>query len=488
MRFNIFLTIALLQLSAVTAAFSASIDRMDSLTVRAILNEVGWQKVPVDSVIDNAIRITAGNSTRVTALNLNYRSGCPKISQLPAAIGKLPELQSLSLVENALSSLPEEITSLHKVSWLNITSNAFTVIPEQIFRVPSLQVLNVGSNHIKSLPPSIGKLANLVILNSDHNQIMTVPAQIQLLTSLKNLSLIGNQIDTLPAEIAKIVNLEILRLDTNLLTTLPVQMTSMIKIRINISANRLCALSDQSLISWLNQHHMSPEWRASQQCAYPGYSAIATDAQSGTVVSFSSLYNPVSADNLSLSIVSYTEGGVAPLLAGKDILKMVKITIDPEFSGRVNTLLISFSFADTTLSKIDPSQISIYSYDGRQYSYLGGSPDLNRKTIAVQTSKGGIFALVARNEKSVAIKTTDVMTAPCTLTLSGMTLRLTFAHPRDATLHISLLTLNGKTAARTSTAGRHGATVPIPRELSGKPCIVVVDDGVHRFTRLISPL
>ena len=481
----------LLQMALVLGVFGGSIyngiDKTDSLAVRSILNDVGWKNVSVDSVVD-MVGGAFGSPSRVTILNLTCRSGRPQISQLPATIKNLPELLSLVLTGNALSTLPAELGSLFKLTQLNIASNSFDTLPDLISRLPSLQYIYAGDNRIVSLPSSIDKLVNLTILSCDRNRIAKLPTQIQSLTGLTRLSLIANLLDSLPSGIAKLANLEMLRLDSNRLTTLPSQITALQRVKVDIAGNRLCTLTDQSLVTWLTNHHLTPEWRASQQCN-DSFSASATDAKTGTVVSFSSPFTPSPIVAHPVSVEPFSSGAVGPLLPGKTILKMVKISVDPVFSGKVKTFLLTFPFSDSAFPQFDPSQLSIYFYDGHQVTYLGGSVDSTKKTVAAQTGSEGVYALVYKNKIS-AVDAARPLAAPLTLSLSGSSLRVTLGHRAISKIAVSFLTLNGKTVSRMNipVSGSNALTIGLPRILAGKPCIVAIDDGNQIIARVLSSL
>ena len=173
MRRSVKMTVTAVSLISFIVAPIGAIDQTDSLTVLSILDQIGWTGVPVDSVYDKRISITS--DTRVTNLTLSGRTGLPKIKQLPEAIGKLPELQSLSLAGNELSTLPKELTALLKLHQLNISSNAFTTLPDLLGEMTSLQLLDVSHNQIDSLPDFLGRLSNLMILDARANRIPFLP-------------------------------------------------------------------------------------------------------------------------------------------------------------------------------------------------------------------------------------------------------------------------------------------------------------------------
>jgi Leucine-rich repeat (LRR) protein len=461
-----------------------AIDQVDSLTVRDILDQIGWTGVPVDSVYNKQISITS--STRVTNLTLSGRTGLPKMKQLPSAIGKLPELQSLSLSGNELSTLPEELTSLLKLRQLNIASNAFTKLPDPLGGIPSLQLLDASHNQIDSLPAFIEKLASLMILDAHANRILYLPSQIQSLTSLKSLSLMSNRLERLPVEIAGLTALELLSCDSNALVTLPSKITALQNVKIGVSGNRLCTLSDQSLVAWLNAHQLTPEWRATQNCNDTGFSAIITDVVTGTVVTFSSTFMPAKTVTSVLSVASVSAVPAAP--SGNQVLKMVNIQLDPVFKNQINSFLITIPFSEERYADIEVAQLSIYFYDGQQWVYFGGTVNASKRTISVRTGKEGMYALMYNVNRVPVRRPSGSKKVPFAMWLSPSTLFLTPGPTASPAFSIAFLTLTGRVISRHTIVvqgNNERVAVKLPGALAGKPCIVVITNGKEKSSRLL---
>ena len=88
-----------------------------------------------------------------------YISLC-RLSSLPAEIGKLANLQSLSLSFNHLGSLPAEIGKLTNLQSLNLRNNRLSSLPKEIGKLANLQSLNLQDNQLDSLPPEIRKYSD----------------------------------------------------------------------------------------------------------------------------------------------------------------------------------------------------------------------------------------------------------------------------------------------------------------------------------------
>jgi hypothetical protein len=461
-----------------------AIDQVDSLTVRDILDQIGWTSVPVDSAVDKGTSITS--STRVASLVLSGRTGLPKMKQLPSAIGKLPELQSLSLSGNELSALPEELTSLLKLRQLNIASNAFTKLPDPLGGIPSLQLLDASHNQIDSLPAFIGKLASLMILDAHANRISFLPSQIQSLASLKSLSLMSNRLEQLPAEIAGLTALELLSCDSNALVTLPSKITALQKVKIGVSGNRLCTLSDQSLITWLNAHQLTPEWRAAQNCNDTGFSAIITDIVTGTTIAFTSTFNPKMAVSNAVSVATVSAFPTAP--SGSEVLKMISVTLDPVFKNQINSFLITIPFGEERYADVDIAQLSVYFYDGQQWAYFGGTVNASKRTISVRTGKEGMYALMYNVNRVPVSRPSGSKKDPFAMRLSSSTLFLTPCPTASPALSIAFCTLTGRLISRHTIVVQEineRVAVKLPGTLTGKPCIVVITNGKEKSSRLL---
>jgi len=160
------------------------------------------------------------------------------LTELPAAIGKLTQLETLilgkvekrewqdgkpvlTLITNQLATLPNELTALKNLKSLNLSGNPLKVIPEVVFQLQSLEVLHLVSVGLSEVPHSLIQLPNLTTLFLDSNQITQIPEAIAQLTNLTTLSLYSNQITQIPEAIAQLTNLTRLFLDSNQITQIP---------------------------------------------------------------------------------------------------------------------------------------------------------------------------------------------------------------------------------------------------------------------------
>ena len=113
---------------------------------------------------------------------------------VPAEIGRLSALMTMSLIDNQLTSLPAEIGQLTSLEVLYLSDNQLTSLPAEIGQLTSLKLLWLCRNQLTSVPAEIGQLTSLTVLDLDDNQLTSVPAEIGQLTSLEELDLEANQL------------------------------------------------------------------------------------------------------------------------------------------------------------------------------------------------------------------------------------------------------------------------------------------------------
>jgi Leucine-rich repeat (LRR) protein len=148
--------------------------------------------------------------------NLQYISlhSC-KLTSLPKEIGSLPNLETLIVESNKLGSVPAEIGNLPKIKNLKLSYNKLTSVPEEIYNLTSLENLYLHRNDISNLSDKVGQLTNLKNLTFSGNQITSVPASIKNLKNLRYLTLSENNLTALPEELGELNKLTMLYLGKN---------------------------------------------------------------------------------------------------------------------------------------------------------------------------------------------------------------------------------------------------------------------------------
>lgn len=327
----------------------------DLETVRAILDAVGWMDVEVASVVGTS----ADPNERVSRLDLSWRQGLPKIQQLPAQITKLPELQTLSLADNALNELSA----------------------------------------------AIGDLRRLLALDLDGNQFTSLPLEVTYLSQLRTFSANNNALTQLPSEIKDLQLLRTLRLDYNLLASLPESIRSIRYVKVSLLGNRLCDVSDK-MAAWLNAH-FAPGWRDVQFCDGSGtasetvhygvfrpgkepggpYSSVIVDETNGvTVRLWTSSYV---LGSISVQDVTDEVGEVAD----KEKLRALTITPSPALASVMEGATVTMSYAGLTGEISAASGIAIYHTSQETWVPLKGEINPLAREISVEVDSLGTFGL-----------------------------------------------------------------------------------------------
>jgi internalin A len=147
-----------------------------------------------------------------------------ELTELPAAIGKLTQLETLILgkvtgwrqqdgkytpilATNQLRTLPPALKKLEHLQALNLSANPWSGIPEVVFELPSLTSLTLAATELLEIPQSIMQLHSLAQLDLSDNQISEIPESIAQLTQLTRLHLGNNQISEIPKAIAQLTQL-----------------------------------------------------------------------------------------------------------------------------------------------------------------------------------------------------------------------------------------------------------------------------------------
>ncbi|MDE2878525.1 MAG: Ig-like domain-containing protein [Gemmatimonadota bacterium] len=177
--------------------------------------------------------VTTDRTGRVSRLELlaNDLEGV-----LPAALGGLSSLRSLSLVGNRLTGpLPPELGQLRRLEWLRLSSNALVgVIPPEIGNASSLQVLSLSNNRLTgAIPGELGQLTDLEALGLELN------------------SLSG----ALPPELGNLSRLQYFDLHRNiLLGPIPTSLLQLDLKRFRFEDNaHLCAPGTARFVAWLDR-------------------------------------------------------------------------------------------------------------------------------------------------------------------------------------------------------------------------------------------
>ncbi|KAF5957502.1 hypothetical protein HYC85_004727 [Camellia sinensis] len=163
-------------------------------------------------------------STHLRTFNL---SGNNFTCDIPAAIGRFPELTTLRLFLNLLNgSFPPEIGNLSRLEWLELSDNEFApmAIPSTFTQLRKLkQLLIKGSSLIGEIPETIGNLAELEELDLSNNNLTgTIPSGLLLLKNLTIVYLYKNHLSgPIPQPIEALKMEEFDLSENNLTGTIP---------------------------------------------------------------------------------------------------------------------------------------------------------------------------------------------------------------------------------------------------------------------------
>jgi Leucine-rich repeat (LRR) protein len=176
------------------------------LTAYATFPETDPQEKKLEEVLDILLLKKKLKRWRLTFENLD---------SIPYQIGRLKNLELLSVTRSGLKTVPSSIGQLAKLTTLILTSNKLKELPESIGDLRKLYELDIGRNQLQNIPSSISKLKKLNRLHVYDNELESIGAYIGELEELEELDLSENQLKILPDEIRKLKKLRTLYLSKN---------------------------------------------------------------------------------------------------------------------------------------------------------------------------------------------------------------------------------------------------------------------------------
>ncbi|GKV38473.1 hypothetical protein SLEP1_g46385 [Rubroshorea leprosula] len=138
--------------------------------------------------------------------------GCNLEGSIPASIGNLSQLISLSISSNNLSGqIPSSLANLTQLTFLDLSNNQFSgPIPASIGNLRQLTGLDLSSNNLSGqIPSSLANLTQLTSLYFSNNQFSgPIPASIGNLRQLTGLDLSSNNLSRqIPSSLANLTQL-----------------------------------------------------------------------------------------------------------------------------------------------------------------------------------------------------------------------------------------------------------------------------------------
>lgn len=159
------------------------------------------------------LRINSSNGIELDLSNLS-------LTEIPANIFELKNLELINLGGNKLTNLPDEIKKLTKLKTLFFANNLFESIPLVVGELKHLFMLSFKGNKLSAIDPrSLSPSIQWLILTD--NEIKTLPTSIGQLTKLRKLMLSGNLLTALPDEMKNCRDLELIRLSSNRFESVP---------------------------------------------------------------------------------------------------------------------------------------------------------------------------------------------------------------------------------------------------------------------------
>ncbi|RLN63819.1 hypothetical protein BBJ29_006897 [Phytophthora kernoviae] len=166
------------------------------------------------------------------ASSCNSDDAPPPASEFTALFREAAATGTMVLMNNSLGVLPADLVSQGQFNFgetllhLNLSSNQFRVLPAEIGELKLLKTLTVESNELQSLHPSIAGLPHLGLLRLQKNQLSAesisefLHNSTALGRSLKELDLRNNCLTSMPLELCQLHSLETLLLAFNRIETL----------------------------------------------------------------------------------------------------------------------------------------------------------------------------------------------------------------------------------------------------------------------------
>jgi hypothetical protein len=156
-------------------------------------NNFGYEELPPEALLP-----------QIRVISLRFHA----LPKLPAAIGSLRNLESLTLFQTELSELPEEIGMCRKLRDVSIAQSKLANLPASLFRLPCIESLNLRRNGLTSIPDDIGNLASLRELVLNANPLTSLPEAIGRLTKLEVLGVACYKLESLPVCVASMHHLK----------------------------------------------------------------------------------------------------------------------------------------------------------------------------------------------------------------------------------------------------------------------------------------
>lgn len=163
--------------------------------------------------------------TSVPGLHLYVNNNA--LTELPAELGQLDNVEFFYCEFNRLSTLPPALADMDSLIAMYFTGNRFTEIPAFVYGMSRLTKLQFSKNQLTQLPADIGRMTELRHFNIAGNRIAALPESIARLTKLRVCDVSDNRLKELPEAFGRVQIVNQLRVRNNPLTTLPAGFATM---------------------------------------------------------------------------------------------------------------------------------------------------------------------------------------------------------------------------------------------------------------------
>jgi len=100
------------------------------------------------------------------------------LTEIPAEVFQLTQLETLVLSENALTTLPPEIAKLSELKHLVMAQNHLDHLPDSIVRLEKLEVILLNENRLTDIPGGMFRLPQLGMVDLNNNLLTRLPGEI----------------------------------------------------------------------------------------------------------------------------------------------------------------------------------------------------------------------------------------------------------------------------------------------------------------------
>jgi internalin A len=162
---------------------------------------------------------------------------------IPAILGKLKQLQKLDLASNQLREVNTVLCSLQQLREINLYGNQLYKVPVALCTLRKLRELILGGNQLRAVSNALRNFQHLQSLWLNGNPLREVPTILRELKQLREINLSHLQLRKVPKRVLELRRLQTLFLFNNYLRELPIEISKLKWLReIHLHDNQLCDL------------------------------------------------------------------------------------------------------------------------------------------------------------------------------------------------------------------------------------------------------